>query len=111
MVGRHDGAVPSKDQRGFRPNGARATICSDSECPGCSCVKPGQYRPDLSCFRQAKSQQATDIVAWYYQDVQPHYPGMMAAGEHLSSAYVYSSDLFSFHPGPFLGTLPHVEHS
>lgn len=32
-------------------------------------------------FVRVNLRQATDLVTWYYQDVQPHYPGMIAAGE------------------------------
>ena len=42
----------------------------------------------LPSFRKFNLQQATDLVTWYYQDVQPHYPGMMAAGEGSPSASV-----------------------
>jgi len=67
----------------------------------------------LPSFRKSNLRQATDLVTWYYQDVQPHYPGMMAAGEGFPSASlpIYSSDSLSLHSGPFVGALPDVEYS
>jgi len=36
---------------------------------------------------------------------------MMAAGEGFSCVRIHPSDVFSLHPGPFVGPLPHVEPS
>lgn len=35
----------------------------------------------------------------------------MGAGKDSSCARIHPSDVFSLHPGPFVGALPHVEPS
>ena len=36
---------------------------------------------------------------------------MMGAGEDSPRACIHPSDVFSLHPGPFVGAFPHVEPS
>lgn len=83
MVGRRHEVVPSKDQPGFGSNHTNASIRCNSKRTGRKFVENGWFPLDFFRFEGANSQQATDLVTWYYQDVQPHYPGMLAAGERL----------------------------
>ena len=111
MAGRHHEVVPSKGQQGAWSEYPGPPICGDCECPGCKCVEHGLFQSISLGFRRVNSRQATDLVTWYYQDVQPHYPGVMAAGEGSVSVRIYPSDLLSLHPGSFVGPSPHVEPS
>lgn len=113
MAGRHHEVVPSKDQQGVGQKNPGPPIRSNCERPGCERVKHGSLRPLHPGSRGVNSRQATDLVTWYYQDLQPHYPGMMAAGEgsRLAFGRIYSSDIFSLHSGPLVDAFPHVESS
>ena len=111
MVGRYYEAISLGDQQGFWSKGASTPIHSNSRRPGCNYVEPSLSQQLFSGLKRANSPQATDLMTWYYQDVQPHYAGMMAAGEYSPSARMGSSDFVSLRPGPFVGAFPHVGHS